>query len=46
MLRTLAATLENNAWRSRKRVKADYVRECMHRHTNDKAALATGLGTH
>ena len=39
MPRKLAATLENNAWRSRKRVVADYVPECMHHHANDKAVV-------
>ena len=34
-----AATLENNAWRSRKRVVADYVPECMHHHSDDKAVV-------
>jgi hypothetical protein len=40
MLRKLAATQENNAWRSRKRVMADYVPECMHHHTNVLRQLA------
>ena len=40
MPRMLAATQENNAWRSRKRVVADYVPECMHHHVNDKAVAA------
>src|SRR6516164_1072988 len=39
MPRKLAATQENNAWRSRKRVVADYVPECMHHHANDKAVV-------
>jgi len=39
MPRKLAATLENNAWRFRKRVMADYVPECMHRRSNDKAVV-------
>jgi hypothetical protein len=39
MPRKLAATLENNAWRSRKHVVADYVPECMHHHSDDKAVV-------
>jgi hypothetical protein len=39
MPRKLAATLENNAWRSRKRAVADYVPECMHHHSDDKAVV-------
>jgi len=46
MPRKLAATLENNAWRSRKRVMADYVPECMHHHANDKAAGAPSAKAH
>jgi hypothetical protein len=39
MPRKLAATLENNAWRSRKRVMAGYVVECMHGRSDDKAVV-------
>jgi hypothetical protein len=39
MPRKLAATLENNAWRSREYVVADYVPECMHHHSDDKAVV-------
>src|SRR6516225_11216863 len=39
MPRRPAATQENNAWRSRKRVVADYVPECMHHHVNDLSIL-------
>ena len=39
MPRRLAATQENNAWRSRKRVVADYVPECTLHHVNDKAVV-------
>jgi len=38
-----AATQENNAWRSRKRVVADYVPECMRHHIKSSRS-PTGLG--
>ena|SRR5689334_8141138 len=39
MPRKLAATVENNAWRSRKRVVADYVPECMRHHANSRGGV-------
>jgi hypothetical protein len=33
-------TREQCAWKSRKRVVADYVPECMHHHVNDKAVVS------